>query len=86
MKVLRTATGKEFDLLWDGVSTIDGTLRFAVVNSDMDTIHDTFKRPKETQTLTRIDDGIESIYTGYTDYRGFDRKVDGEIVVALNPD
>lgn len=85
MKVLKTATGKEFDLLWDGVSTIDGSLRFAVVNSDMDTIHDTFKDPAETAVLTRVDDGIESVYTGYTGYRGFDRKADGEIVVAIDP-
>lgn len=85
MKLLKTATGKEFDILWDGVSTIDGTLRFAVVNSDIDTIHDTFKRPEETEVITRIEDGIESIYTGFTGYRGFDRKVDGEIVVAIDP-
>lgn len=85
MKILRTATGKEFDILWDGASTIDGALRFAVVNADLDTIHDTFKRPEETQTLTRIVDGIESVYTGYTGYRGFDRKVDGEVVVAIDP-
>ncbi len=85
MKTLRTAKGKTFDLLWDGVSTIDGALRFAVVNSDMDTVHNTFKDPKETATLTRVDDGIESVYTGYTAYRGFDRKVDGEIVVAIDP-
>lgn len=85
MKILQTATGREFDILWDGVSTIDGALRFAVVNADLDTIHNTFKLPEETETLTRIEDGIESVYTGYTAYRGFDRKVDGEVVVALDP-
>lgn len=85
MKTLQTATGKEFDILWDGVSTIDGALRFAVVNADLDEIHNTFKLAEETETLTRIEDGIESVYTGYTAYRGFDKKVDGEIVVAIDP-
>lgn len=85
MKTLRTATGAEFDIIWDGASTIDGALRFAVVNSDLDTIHNTFKNPAACETLTRIDDGIESVYTGFTDYRGFDKKTDGEVVVCLNP-
>ncbi len=85
MKTLKTATGKEFDILWDGVS-FDYVLRFAVVNSDMDTIHQTFRDPAETATLTRIEDGIESVYTGFVGYRGFDKKMDGEIVVALNPE
>lgn len=85
MNKLRTATGKEFDILWDGASTIDGALRFAVVNATLDQIHNTFKHPEETETLTRIQDGTESVYTGFTDYRGFDKKPDGEVVVALNP-
>lgn len=86
MKTLRTNTGKTLDIIWDGVSTIDYSLRIAVVNSDMDTIHAIFRDPDETAVLTRIDDGIESVYTGYTGYRGFDRKTDGEIVVALEPE
>jgi hypothetical protein len=85
-KVLRTATGKEFDILWDGVSTIDFTLRFAVVNSDIATIFKAFSDPSETATLTRIWDGIESVYTGYTIFRGVDMAPDGEIVVSLNPE
>lgn len=85
-KVLRTAAGKEFDILWDGVSTIDFTLRFAVVNSDMATIFKVFSDPLETATLTRIWDGIESVYTGYTVFRGVDLKPDGEIVVSMNPE
>lgn len=86
MKTLKTNTGKTLDIIWDGVSTIDYALRIAVVNSDMDTVHAIFRSPEETAVLTRIDDGIESVYTGYTGYRGFDRKTDGEIVVALEPE
>ena len=86
MYKLRTATGREFDILWDGASTIDLTLRIAVVNSDMATIFAVFSDPAETATLTRVWDGIESVYTGYTVFRGVDLKPDGEIVVALNPE
>ena len=86
MKKIRTATGKEFDILWDGASTIDFTLRIAVVNSDMSTIFAVFSDPAETATLTRIWDGIESAYTGYTVFRGVDKQQSGEIIVALNPE
>lgn len=85
-KILRTATGKEFDILWDGPSTIDFTLRIAVVNSDMGTIFQVFSDPAETATLTRIWDGIESVYTGYTVFRGVDLQPNGEIIVSLNPE
>lgn len=85
MKVIRTATGKEFEILWDGVATIDGTLRFAVVNAGMAEILTTFTEQSETARLTRIWDGEESAeYVGYSRFRGVDRKPDGEIVVALD--
>lgn len=83
MKILRTASGQEFDLLWDGVA-FDGSLRLAIANADLDSIHNTFKLTSETARLTRLDDGIESVYTGFTGYRGFDLKPDGEVVVGLN--
>lgn len=88
LKTLRTATGKEFDILWDGASTIDFALRFAVVNSDIDTVHNTFKSREETHTLTRIEDGIESVYAGYTMYAGFRQEPYGnrEIIVTLAPE
>lgn len=85
-KTMRTATGKEFPEAWDGVSIIDGVLRIALVGVEIDVAHEVFKQPEETQTLTRIWDGQESVYTGYTDYRGFTKTVDGEIIVALGPE
>lgn len=83
MRIIRTATGKEFDSTWDGVSTIDGALRFDIVNASLDEIHNTFKDPKETGTLTRDIDGIESVYTGFTVYRGFRVDDDGAVIVTL---
>lgn len=85
-KKLKMSTGTEFDILWDGVSTIDGTLRFAVVNATMAEIFAAFSDPHACSTLTRVWDGIESVYTGYTVFRGVDLKPDGEIVVSMNPE
>lgn len=85
MKTIHTKTGKTFDVLWCAPSTIDNVLRFAVANSDIDTVHNTFKLPSETESLVLNNDGKETTFTGYTDYRGFDKKIDGEIVVAINP-
>lgn len=83
MKTLKTATGKAFDILWDGVATIDFTLRIAIVNAPMQEIFEVFSNSTETETLTRIDDGIESVYQGFTKFRGVDLAPDGEIIVSL---
>ena len=85
-KTIKTASGKEFEILWDGASTIDGSLRFAVVNATMAEIFAAFSDPAACATLTRLWDGKESVYTGYTQFRGVDLKPDGEIVVSLNPE
>lgn len=83
-KIIRTATGQEFREAWDGVSTIDGVLRIAILDADADEVHNTFRDPAETATLTRIWDGIESVYTGFTKYRGYIENMNGEIIVSLS--
>ena len=44
----------------------------------------TFTNPEETAVLTHHFDEHETVFTGYTIFKGVDLKVDGEIVVALN--
>jgi len=85
-KTITTATGKVFTILWDGVAIIDGALRIAIIGATMLDLFTVFSNPAETATLTRSWDGIESVYTGYTIFKGIDLKPDGEIVVALNPE
>lgn len=85
-KLIRTASGKEFKEAWDGVSTIDGALRISIVDSTMDEVHQAFRDPAETATLTRVWDGQESIYTGFTEYRGITKNMAGEIIVAMGPE
>ncbi len=85
MKTIKTASGKTFEILWDGVATIDGALRFAVVNASMPEILATFMDPTETATLTRAwdEEEVSATYAGFTRFRGIDRKPDEEVIVAL---
>lgn len=83
MQKIRTATGKEFDILWCGPSTIDLALRFNVVNSDMATVLSTFTNPKETGRLIHVFDERETVFHNYINFKGVDTKPDGSIVVAL---
>lgn len=85
MLTLRTATGKTFQIDWIGVSTLDGSLRFEVVGDvNMFELISVFIQPEETATLTRVFDEDEKTFSGFTDFKGVDKKYgDGGIVVAL---
>lgn len=84
MQKLVTATGREIAINWCGPSTIDFALRFGVPNGNMMELLQIFTNPEETATLTHYFDEHETVFTGYTVFKGVDLKVDGEIVVALN--
>lgn len=83
MRTISTVSGTVFPELWDGISTIDGALRISIVDASVDDVHNAFKRPEETATLIRDIDGAQSVYTGFTKYRGFQVLASGEIVVTL---
>jgi len=83
MQKIITATGKEFKIDWCGPSTIDFALRFEVVESTMAEILATFINSEETAELTHVFDEHETIFRGYTKFRGVDMKPGGSIVVAL---
>lgn len=83
MQKIITATEKEITVEWCGPSTIDFALRFSVKNGNMTELLQIFTNPEETATLTHVFDEHETVYTGYTKFRGVDLKPDGAIVVAL---
>lgn len=83
MQTIKTATDKEFEISWAGVSTIDGFFRFALKDNDMGTAFATFSNPTETVTLTRYFDNIPKEYIGYTTLRGIAMDMQGGIVVSL---
>ena len=83
MQKIITATDKEYDVRWCGKSTIDQSLRFGVVGKTMQEVLVTFTNPVETATLTNVFDSIETVYTGFTVFKGVDLGADGSIAVAL---
>lgn len=85
MQKIVTATGKVYEVLWCGPSTIDFALRFEVANGDIVDLFQTFSNPEETKQLTHVFDEHENVFTGYTQFRGVDMKQGGGTVVALNP-
>lgn len=84
---LLTTTNKSFDVEWASPVSVTENIVFLakIINSDVDSVHNTFKDPNETGTL-RLEfnprDPVEE-FTGYTRYAGFDVANDGSITVTL---
>lgn len=83
MQGIITATGKAFDIEWCGPSTIDGALRFAVVESNMSSVLATFTDSAETRVLTHVFDDHRTTFRNYTTFKGVDLRPDNTIIVAL---
>ena len=87
MLKLITAAGREFPIIWIGISDIDGSLRFGTGETDFPMLLDIFSDPKETQTLTRVFDGDRLEYVGFTSFKGLESMPDGTTVIRLrHPD
>ena len=78
-----TAKGTEFPIHWIGISDFDGSLRFEVLSDDMDMLYRVFTDPGQTQTLTRVFDGDEKTFEGFTVFKGIEQMQPGCIVVRL---
>jgi len=61
-----TAQGTEFGANWVGVSDLDGSLRFELVESDMQTAFGVFSDREHTKELTRVFDDDKRVFEGYT--------------------
>jgi hypothetical protein len=81
---IETTKGKNFQIEWAGVSSIDGVLRFAVVNTELTEILATFTVPENCKELTRVFDEDRKTFTGYTVFRGVQINYDGSIVVSMS--
>lgn len=83
-----------FDVDWAAPASITGFMSFLakIHGSDVDTVHNTFKLPEETDLMIKTIQDSESEsgemevgrYSGYTVYMGFYVDYDGDIVVTLN--
>ena len=77
---LKTTT-KEFDIIWDGVSDLDGLLRFQITGSTMQELLVTFMDSEETEVLKVADSSaVIRSYTGYTEFYGIAKNDRGYIV------
>ena len=83
--VIITATEKEFNVEWLGLSTIDNVLRFAVKDSDMATVLSVFTDPEETAYLVYVIDNMnnKTEYYSFTTFKGVDLLPGNSIVVSL---
>lgn len=81
---LETANGKTFEIAWAGVASIDGVLRFAVLNAELEDILATFTVPENCTELSRVFDEDRKTFTGYTVFRGVQINYDGTTVVSLS--
>lgn len=77
---LKTKT-KEFTTVWDGVSDIDGLLRFQTDGGSMQDLMLTFMNSEETAILN-VDDDYATVrsYVGYTDFYGIVKNERGFVV------
>lgn len=79
---LKTKT-KEFGIIWDGVSDLDGLLRFQIVGSTMPELLTTFMDSEETEKLDVSDSSaVIRSYVGYTEFYGI-AKNDRGFVISL---
>jgi len=77
---LKTKT-KEFGIIWDGVSDLDGLLRFQTVGSTMQELLTTFMDSEETETLNVSDSSaVIRTYSGYTEFYGIAKNERGFII------
>ena len=83
MQKLITALGTEIEILWAGVSTIDGTFRFMVADSDFDTVYSIFSKQEHTKMLTHVFDESGKIYEGFTTLFRIEKMPMGGIVVGM---
>lgn len=74
-------TTKEFGIIWDGVSDLDGLLRFQTVGSNMQELLTTFMDSEETETLNVSDSSaVIRTYNGYTEFYGIAKNDRGFIM------
>lgn len=84
MSKLITANGEVFEIIWIGVASIDGVLRFCIVNSESSKVFDVFSNSENCKKLVNNNDGIEQIYEDYKIFRGIQVNYDDTIQVSLS--
>ena len=89
MKLI-TTSGTFFNINWASPVSVTENIVFlaSIIETDPDPVHNTFKNPNETSTLTVTieeyeNETVVASYEGYTRYCGFSIENDGTILVTL---
>ena len=83
MKIV-TKSGKEYEINWAGIATVDGALRFEIVNSTLLEVFNCFSNAEETEQLDRVWGDSTTRYEGFTTFKTIDIQPNGSIIVALS--
>lgn len=90
VRKIQTATGKEFTVYWaKPIASMDDMIFMARIrDADPEVVHEIFKDPQETSSLTvliekKSQSEVIGTYAGYTKYLGFNIESDGGVIVTL---
>lgn len=85
MSQITTATGQAHEVLWCGISHMNGDLFFDMLdNRNPSEIIEEFDDAVNTERLLYHDGRTEKVYEGYTQLKMFGRnKLDGSVRLAL---
>ena len=79
-----TDDGKKYAAKWAGISSIDGSLQFAILNIEFQEACKAFSDKENTSKLIYEFDGKAAAeYEGYTALTGINKNPDGSITVTL---
>lgn len=82
---IRTVTGELFQVAWVGISSIDGSLRFSLIQPEPMHVLQVFTNSENCTTIYRVIDGEEDLsFEGYTVFRGIQISYDNNVLVTLS--
>lgn len=84
MKII-TNTGREYQAVWCGISTLDRALRFEIRYRGIASAVDVFSDSNETSVIKCIVDEMSQpqFYEGYTELSSVNKATNDTIVIAL---
>lgn len=84
MKIV-TATGKEYQVVWCGISSLDSALRFELQYKNITAAVNVFSDPNETSEIKYIVDEMSQpqFYEGYTNFVSINKASGNTLIIAL---
>lgn len=80
---ITTATGKQYNVKWCAIASIDGVLRFCITGESVADLISVFMNPEETSSIHYHFDTIGKEYERFTVFKGIELQLDGDVVISL---